>query len=217
MIINESWDLVLSDVINSEDFKTLMNRVDNEYKTKVIYPPYEEIFKVYQLINIEDIKVVIIGQDPYHTAKMANGIAFSVKNGTTKTPPSLRNIFSELERDLSVRNTNTDLSSWVKQGIFLLNTTLTVEEGKPASHSKYGWDLLTTETIRKISEKNDEVVFLLWGKHAQAFEKYINTEKHHVLKTSHPSPLSVNQGFKGCSHFSEIEKILNTKFDFTTY
>ncbi len=216
MVINESWDNVLSNTLGSIEFQALINRVGEEYKTKVIYPPYEEIFRVYNLINIEDIKVVIIGQDPYHTKEMANGIAFSVGKNAGKTPPSLRNIFKELERDLGVVNKSTDLTCWVKQGIFMLNTTLTVEEGKAGSHSKYGWDLLTTETVKKISELNNKVVFLLWGNHAQTFEKYIDKNKHFILKTSHPSPLSAHQGFLGCGHFSEIEKLLEIKFDFCT-
>ncbi len=216
MIINENWDKILNSVLNTQEFKTLLNVVKTEYENKVVYPPQEDIFKVYKLLDLEQIKVVILGQDPYHTRGMADGIAFSVSDNSLKIPPSLKNIFKELERDLGISNKNKDLTNWVKQGVFLLNTTLTVEEGKPASHSKLGWEKLTVETIKQISEKQPKVVFLLWGNFAQSFEKYIDKSKHTVLKTSHPSPLSVNKGFHGCGHFSQVQSIMNSKFDFTT-
>ncbi len=216
MIISEKWDDILQSVIVSDEFSELLSKVNAEYENKVIYPPKEEIFKVYRLLNIEDIKVVILGQDPYHTKGMADGIAFSVSDSSLKTPPSLKNIFKEIERDLGIQNKNKDLSNWVRQGVFLLNTTLTVEEGNANSHNKLGWDKLTTETIKQISEKQNKVVFLLWGSYAQSFEKYIDTTKHIVLKTSHPSPLSVTKGFMGCGHFSEVQKLLKTDIDFTT-
>ncbi len=216
MVINENWDKVLSNVIESKEFSETINKVNEEYDSKNVFPLKENIFRVYKMLSIEQIKVVILGQDPYHTKGMADGIAFSVSNNDLKAPPSLNNIFKEIKRDLGIINTNKDLTKWVEQGIFLLNTTLTVEEGKPASHSKLGWEKLTIETVKQISENQNKVIFLLWGNYAQNFEKYIDTNKHIVLKTSHPSPLSVNKGFNGCGHFSEIQKILNTKFDFTT-
>ncbi len=216
MIINENWDLELNEIIKSEKFKKLLEDVEKEYETNVVYPPKEDIFRVYRLLPLEDIKVVILGQDPYHTKGMADGVAFSVKTDIEKKPPSLINIFKEIERDLAISNKNSDLTNWVKQGVFLLNTTLTVVEGKPASHSKLGWDMLTTETIKLISLKCDKVVFMLWGNFAQSFEKYIDTTKHVVLKTSHPSPLSVSRGFKGCGHFSKANEILEHSIDFTT-
>ncbi len=216
MIINENWDDILSDVIKSDKFEKLLEKVSYAYTNSVVYPPKEDIFRVYKLLDLNDIKVVILGQDPYHTKGMADGIAFSVKNNFGKTPPSLVNIFKEIERDLCIKNTNTDLKNWVNQGVFLLNTTLTVEEGKPASHSKFGWEMLTKETVKQISNSNSNVVFLLWGNYAQRFEKYIDTNKHTILKTSHPSPLSVTKGFRGCGHFSRLQEILNCEIDFTT-
>ncbi len=216
MIINDKWDKILEIIIKSEDFKSLMSKVEEEYNKKNIFPPKDNIFRVYQLLDLEKIKVVILGQDPYHTKGMADGIAFSVSDNSLKTPPSLNNIFKEIKRDLGIVNTSKDLTNWVKQGVFLLNTTLTVEEGKPASHSKLGWEKLTIETIKQISLEQEKVVFLLWGNYAQNYEKFIDTSKHTILKTSHPSPLSVNKGFAGCSHFSEVQTILDTEIDFTT-
>ncbi len=216
MIINDKWDKVLSSVIYSDEIKKLIDRVNEEYTKNIIYPPKDDIFKVYRLLDLEKIRVVILGQDPYHTKGMADGIAFSVSNPESKMPPSLRNIFKEIKRDLGIVNENKDLSNWVNQGVFLLNTTLTVEEGKPASHSKYGWEHLTIETIRQISEQQKNVVFLLWGSYAQGFEKYIDTSKHTILKTSHPSPFSVKRGFDGCCHFSQVQEILGITIDFTT-
>ncbi len=216
MVINKHWDEVLSDVINTESFVETIKKVDVEYKTKEIYPPRDSIFKVYELVDIEDIKVVILGQDPYHTKGMANGIAFSVYNDFPKMPPSLRNIFKEIESDVGVRNTNKDLTPWVKQGIFLLNTTLTVEQGNANSHKDIGWNPLVVETIKKISGRNEKVAFMLWGNFAQGFEKYIDTEKHIVIKTAHPSPLSASRGFLGSRQFSEVEALLGAKFDWRT-
>ncbi len=216
MVINKHWDEVLSEVINSENFVKTMEKVEQEYSIKVIYPPKDCIFKVYKLVEIEDIKVVILGQDPYHTKGMANGIAFSVYNDFPKMPPSLRNIFKELESDLGIKNTNKDLTPWVKQGIFMLNTCLTVEEGKANSHKDIGWNQLVVETIKKISEKNNRVAFMLWGNFAQGFEKYIDLEKHIIIKTAHPSPLSASRGFLGSNQFSGVEELLGVKFDWRT-
>ncbi len=216
MVINEHWDEVLSDVIKSESFEKTLVKVEKEYITKEIYPPRDSIFKVYELVDIEDIKVVILGQDPYHTKGMANGIAFSVYNDFPKMPPSLRNIFKEIESDLGVKNNNKDLTPWVKQGIFMLNTTLTVEQGKANSHKDIGWNELVVETIKKISLSRDKVAFMLWGNFAQSFEKYIDTEKHIILKTVHPSPLSASRGFLGSKQFSRVEELLGTKFDWRT-
>ncbi len=216
MVINKHWDEILGDVIESKSFLETLRKVDDEYTLKEIYPPKDSIFKVYELVNIEDIKIVILGQDPYHTKGMANGIAFSVYNDFPKMPPSLRNIFKEIESDLGVKNTNKDLTPWVKQGIFLLNTTLTVEQGKANSHKDIGWNILVVETIKKISTENDKVAFMLWGNFAQGFEKYIDTEKHIIIKTVHPSPLSASRGFLGSKQFSDVEELLGAKFDWRT-
>ncbi len=216
MIINKHWDEVLSDIINTESFAKTIEKVNEEYRTKEIYPPRESVFKVFELVNIEDIKIVILGQDPYHTKGMANGIAFSVYNDFPKMPPSLRNIFKELESDLGVKNINKDLTPWVSQGIFMLNTTLTVEQGNANSHKDIGWNELVVETIKRISQMNEKVAFMLWGNFAQGFEKYIDTEKHIVIKTAHPSPLSASRGFLGSKQFSEVQELLGVKFDWRT-
>lgn len=216
MVINEHWDKILSEIIESDNFKSLMNTVDNEYLNKNIFPPRDKLFEVYKRLHINDIKVVILGQDPYHTKGMANGIAFSVENDHYKMPPSLRNIFKEIEDDKGIKNINKDLTPWVEQGIFLLNTTLTVEEGEANSHSKLGWDLLTTETIIKISDNCDKVAFLLWGNFAHKYEQYIDLDKHIIIKTAHPSPLSANRGFLGSRQFSKVEEMLGVSFDWRT-
>ncbi len=216
MLINEHWDEVLKDIINTEEFKNTIIKVEEEYKAKEIFPPKDKIFNVFKLVNINDIKIVILGQDPYHTEGMANGIAFSVYNDFSKMPPSLRNIFKELESDKGIKNSNKDLTPWVKQGIFMLNTTLTVEKGKANTHKNIGWNPLIVETIKKISENNDKVAFMLWGNFAQGFERYIDTDKHILIKTVHPSPLSANKGFLGSKQFSEVEKLLGIEFDWRT-
>lgn len=216
MVINEHWDEILCEVIESENFKNLINIVENEYLIKNIFPPREKVFEVYKRLHINDIKIVILGQDPYHTKGMANGIAFSAENEYYKMPPSLRNIFKELEEDIGIKNINKDLTPWVDQGIFLLNTTLTVEEGKANSHSKLGWDMLTTETIIKISEQCDKVAFLLWGNFAHKYEQYIDLDKHIVIKTAHPSPLSASRGFLGSKQFSMVEELLELNFNWQT-
>lgn len=216
MVINKKWDEILNKVIDSNDFKEILNRIDKEYESKIIFPPKEDIFKVYRLLDIDDIRVVILGQDPYHTKGMANGIAFSVNNNHPKMPPSLRNIFKEIESDIGIKNINKDLTPWVVQGIFLLNTTLTVEEGNANSHKYIGWNKLIIESIKKISERNDKVAFMLWGNFAQGFEKYIDMEKHIVIKTAHPSPLSASKGFLGSKQFSMVEELLETKFNWET-
>ncbi len=216
MIINEKWDDVLKEVLNSDSFKETLKNVELEYETKEIYPPKDDVFKVFRLVDINDIKIVILGQDPYHTEGMANGIAFSAYNDFPKMPPSLRNIFKEIESDLGIQNTNKDLEPWVKQGIFLINATLTVEKSKANSHKNIGWNQLVVETIKKISEVNDKVAFMLWGNFAQGYEKYIDTDKHIVIKTVHPSPLSASRGFFGSKQFSQVEELLGTKFDWRT-
>ncbi len=216
MQLNDDWRKTLSNVVETEKFQELLKTIEKEYSTKEIYPPKENIFKVYNLINVNDVKIVILGQDPYHTEGMANGIAFSTYNDFPKMPPSLRNIFKEIESDIGVSNTNKNLEPWVKQGIFLLNTTLTVEKSKANSHKNIGWNDFVIETIKQISNVNDKVAFMLWGNFAQGFEKYIDSGKHVVIKTVHPSPLSANKGFLGSKQFSEVERLLGVKFDWRT-
>lgn len=211
MVISKSWDKALSGVVNGSRFKSFMDNVKKEYEENRVYPEYDKIFEAYKLVDIDKIKVVILGQDPYHTKDMANGLAFSVYNQYSKIPPSLRNIFKEIESETGILNTNKDLTPWAEQGVFLLNTTLTVIEGTANSHKNLGWGDFTIRTIKRINEKNPFVIFLLWGNDAHKYEKYINTNKHKVIKTSHPSPLSAKKSFFGSNQFNEVNEILVEK------
>jgi len=192
-------------------FQNLMNFVEEEYQSKTIYPSKENIFNCFEIVDFNKVKVVILGQDPYHGAFQANGLAFSVQKGV-KLPPSLKNIFKELEDDLQVRNIiNGDLTTWAKQGVLLLNATLTVEESKPGSHQKKGWEEFTDAVIDVLSTKRDNLVFVLWGSYAQKKGKMIDKEQHLVIETAHPSPLSVYRGFYESKPFSKINNFLNEK------
>ena len=176
---------------------------------KTIYPPKKEIFKAFELTAPENTKVIILGQDPYHNFNQANGLCFSV-NEKQLLPPSLKNIFKELEDDLGIENyKHGDLSSWAKQGVLLMNTSLTVEKGKPGSHLKFGWEQLTDQVIRSFNKKK-KIVFMLWGKSAAKKKKLIDEDKHFVLEASHPSPFSCHKGFFGCNHFSRCNNFLKT-------
>jgi uracil-DNA glycosylase len=163
-----------------------------------IFPPQEHIFRAFSFFNMNDLKVVIIGQDPYHTKTLADGLCFSVPNGS-KMPPSLRNIFKELERSYNVKRTDTDLSDWAKQGVLLINTAFTVEENKPGSHAKH-WKNFTRELLTHIGQNSEHVIYMLWGNHAQSYEDCINVSRNMILKHTHPSPLS-RKPFVGNNHF----------------
>lgn len=186
-----------------------MNFVKNQRLNSIIYPDQKDVFNAFLLTNFNDIKVVIIGQDPYFSKNQAHGLSFSVPIGCT-IPPSLKNIHKELNNDFKKKYIfhHGCLESWSNQGVFLLNTTLTVESGKPKSHSNIGWDIFTDKVISEISLHRHSVVFLLWGNDAKKKCKLIDTNNHYILKTSHPSPLSVYRGFFGCRHFSKANKIL---------
>ena len=176
---------------------------------KVVYPPAEQVHSAFALTAPGDIKVVILGQDPYHGPDQAHGLCFSVLPGV-KVPPSLNNIYKELERDFSgfERPGHGYLHSWATRGVFLLNTVLTVEQGAAHSHAKCGWEAFTDAVIEKINRECQGVVFMLWGSHAQKKGRFIDTDRHHVLASSHPSPLSAHRGFLGCGHFSQANKLL---------
>ena len=175
---------------------------------RVVYPPEDLIFNAFKLTPLEKVKVVIVGQDPYHGQGQAHGLCFSVNAGI-KLPPSLKNIFKELHTDLGIPvPTSGNLESWAKQGVLLLNAVLTVRSGEPGSHQNRGWEQFTDRVIRLLSEKKHRVVFLLWGRYAQAKESLIDKQKHFILKAAHPSPFSAYQGFFGCRHFSQTNKIL---------
>lgn len=191
-------------------FKQLQLFIDQEEKAgKTIFPASEKRFNAFLLTELKDIKVVILGQDPYHGEGQAHGLSFSVQEGT-KLPPSLRNIYKELADDLDWKTTpdNGDLTHWAKQGVLLLNTVLTVEKSAAGSHAKKGWEQFTDNVIEHINQETDGVVFLLWGSYAIKKSKMIDPSKHHILTAVHPSPLSAYRGFFGCKHFSKTNQLL---------
>lgn len=202
--ISDSWKTHLKEEFNKSYFKSLMEFVDEEYKQYTCFPEKENIFNAFNLCSFENLKVVIIGQDPYHDIGQANGLCFSVNDGM-KIPPSLKNIYKELESDLGNTNSNNgNLESWAKQGVLLLNATLTVRAHQAGSHQKMGWETFTDSVIKLISDKKKNVIFLLWGGFAKKKTKLINSKKHYILTSGHPSPLSANRGYWfGNKHFSE--------------
>lgn len=205
-----TWKEVLLPIKNSVYFTELWKNVKREYATEKCFPPKEEIFRALELTAFDDIKVVIIGQDPYHNDFQANGLCFSVSD-KVKAPPSLRNIFKELESDLGIVKTTNELDSWAKQGVLMLNATLTVKAHQPNSHQYLGWQTFTDFIIKAISEKKENVVFILWGAFAQKKEQLIDQQKHLVIKSPHPSPFSAHRGFFGSRPFSKINEFLKTK------
>jgi uracil-DNA glycosylase len=211
--IHSSWSEILGPELESDYLKKLLQSLkDQKNEGVLIYPPEELLFNAFTQTSFINLKVVIIGQDPYHGAGQAHGLAFSVPNGV-RFPPSLNNIFKELEHDYPdfKRPVHGNLSSWAAQGILLLNTTLSVEGAKPASHQKKGWEIFTDHVIRKLSENKAGLIFLLWGKHAQTKKALIDAEKHYILEAAHPSPLSAHSGFFGCRHFSKTNELLKAK------
>lgn len=206
MKINNDWDNVLVDVLNSAWFINLMNTVEEEYNNKTIFPLKENIFNSFKLTPFKDVKVVILGQDPYHGENEAHGLSFSVMNNCSM-PPSLSNIFKELYNDLGIKRENTDLTDWAKQGVLLLNSILTVEKDKALSHSWIEWEKFTDCVIKELSNRGN-VIFVLWGSFARRKRVLINTEKNYIIESVHPSPLSCYRGFFGSKPFSKINKIL---------
>jgi uracil-DNA glycosylase len=186
-----------------KEINEIISKID--FENKIIYPVKDNIFNAYKLTPYENIKVVIIGQDPYHNEGQAQGLAFSVPN-EFKLPPSLRNIYTELSSDLNISNVNGNLEDWAKQGVFLINTILTVEKNTPLAHSKIGWDKFVLDSIKEINKKNN-IIFLLWGGEAKKFKKYIS-DKNFIIESAHPSPLSCYRGFWGSKPFSKINDIL---------
>lgn len=207
-----TWEQLLKEEKKKPYFLELLTRIrDAQNQGKHIYPKNKDIFNALNLTPFESIKVVIMGQDPYHGPNQAHGLCFSVQPGI-KPPPSLMNIFNELERDLGFIPPNHGcLESWSKQGVLLLNQCLTVEAGKPGSHHDWGWSMFTEKILSLINQQRDGVIFLLWGSHAQKHIGLIDDTKHHILTTSHPSPLSAHRGFKGCKHFSKTNEILKNQ------
>ena len=206
--LNNDWKKVLNSSISSPYFTDLSLFLASEFDQKEIFPPVDVVFSAFQHCSFQDTKVVIIGQDPYHGHGQAQGLSFSVPSAFP-LPPSLRNIYKELYDDLKVIRCDGDLSSWANQGVLLLNSVLTVRSGEPNSHAKQGWEEFTQNVIRNLSEQKQNVVFVLWGAHAQKLAKHIDSSKHLIIQASHPSPLSANRGgFFGTKPFSQINQYL---------
>lgn len=207
-IIGNDWDIILGSYFKSPIFKELLKKVNKEYQNKIVYPLKKDIFNALKSTPFNNVKVVILGQDPYHGEGEAHGLAFSVKPGI-KLPPSLKNIFKELENDLNIKAPlNGDLTLWAREGVLLLNTCLTVIKDSPNSHQNIGWDKLTNLIIEKLNDKESPVVFILWGNFAKSKKELITNPKHLILESSHPSPLSVNRNFFGSKPFSKTNEFL---------
>ena len=205
--MHSSWEEIFNNYPKIDELNNMIKEIDEQRLTKTIYPAKEQVFRVFDLA-LEDIKVVILGQDPYHNPDQACGLSFSVNDGVP-LPKSLINIYKELHDDLGIKPAKTgNLESWFKQGVFLLNAVLTVEKNSPASHSKMGWENFTDYIIENISEKNENVVFVLWGAYARSKNKLIDPSKHKIIESAHPSPLSAYRGFFGSKVFSQINNYL---------
>lgn len=210
-MIGNDWDQVLEVIWNSNGFKKFYNMIMNEYDKKVIYPPKDYIFNALKLTSYKDTKVVIVGQDPYHGEHQAHGLSFSVQKGV-KLPPSLQNIYKELESDLGVPpRSDGDLTGWAKQGVLMLNAVLTVEKDKAASHRNLGWEPMTDYIIKTLNKKEEPVVFILWGNFAKEKAKLITNPNHYIIISPHPSPFSAYSGFFGSKPFSKTNDYLVSK------
>lgn len=209
IMIGNSWDDVLKEEIHKDYFKKLVKFLNEESKCKEIYPKSVNLFRALKLTDYKDVNVVILGQDPYHGENEANGLCFSVNHGV-RTPPSLQNIFKELKSDLGITRTDTDLSDWASQGILLLNTVLTVEKDKPFSHRDKGWEIFTDVIIKKLNEKQDPIVFILWGSAAKSKKILLTNKIHMIVESAHPSPLSYYKGFEGSRPFSKANALLKS-------
>ena len=207
-MIGNDWDQKLSIVLESQGFSSFLKMIKLKYNEKEIYPPQELIFNAFKNTTFANTKVVIIGQDPYHGKKEANGLAFSV-NKEIKIPPSLRNIYKELHNDLKIKiPSHGDLTSWAKEGVLLLNSVLTVEKDNPASHKSLGWELFTDYVIKTLNNKETPIVFILWGNFAKSKKQFITNKKHLIIESTHPSPFSANSGFFGSKPFSKTNAYL---------
>lgn len=207
-----TWTDVLAPIKNTPYFEQLWEKVKQEYATTQVFPPKKQIFRALEITPFEEVKVVIIGQDPYHNDFQANGLCFSVSEQVA-APPSLKNIFTELKDDLGIERQSKELDDWGKQGVLMLNATLTVRAHSPNSHKDLGWEKFTDFIIKEISDKKENVVFVLWGAFAQKKAELINPAKHLIIKSAHPSPFSVYRGFYGSRPFSKINDYLVSKGD----
>lgn len=206
-MINQNWDIALKEEVNRPYFKELGMFVKNEYKNKTCYPAYADIFNAFRYTDYNDVKVVILGQDPYHGEKEAHGLSFSVHDDVRR-PPSLQNILKELEDDLGIKKEGNDLTDWAKQGVFLLNSIMSVIKDRPLSHKDKGWEIFTDAVISKLNERKTPIVFVLWGSYARSKKTLITNPKHLILESVHPSPLSAHRGFFGSKPFSKINSFL---------
>lgn len=210
-MLGNGWDIILSEEYKKDYFLKLKDFVLSEYNSKTIYPPIKEIFNAFYYTPYKDVRVVILGQDPYHGVGQAEGLSFSVKEGITK-PPSLINIFKELHDDLGCDiPKNGSLVPWAKQGILLLNAVLTVEANKAASHKGKGWEIFTDSVIKALNKRDEPIVFILWGSYARSKKSFITNPNHYVIESAHPSPLSAYNGFFGSRPFSKTNTFLKSK------
>lgn len=207
-MFNNDWDLILGEEVDKPYFRSLMERVNEAYEQSTVYPPKEDVFRALQQTSYQSTKVVILGQDPYHGPKQAQGLSFSVSRGVT-IPPSLRNIYKELTADLGIpAPTHGSLLSWAHQGVLLLNAVLTVRKGEPNSHKGMGWEIFTDAVISKLNERELPIVFILWGSYAQKKGSFIDRSRHKVIESSHPSPFAAHKGFFGSRPFSAANAFL---------
>ena len=206
-----TWEDIIDLEKQKDYYKSLEKEINKRYKTTTVFPEKQNIFKAFSLTKLDNLKVVILGQDPYHGFGQAQGLAFSTP-ANIKNPPSMQNILKEIQSDLGKKSIceDGDLTPWAKQGVLLLNTILTVEEAKPKSHHNLGWEVFTDNVIKYISDNCEDTIFILWGSPAISKTKLIDTKKHHILTAPHPSPLSSYRGFFGCKHFSQTNNILKS-------
>lgn len=204
---NTLWYDIMSEEYNKKYFIDLENYIIEEYKNKIVFPDSDSVFKALKLTDYNDVKVVILGQDPYHGIGEAQGLSFSVPNNIQK-PPSLRNIFKELKSDLDIERESNDLTDWANQGILLLNSILTVVKDSPLSHKDKGWEIFTDEIIRKLNNRKKPIVFILWGNYARSKKNLITNKNHFIIESAHPSPLSASRGFFGSKPFSKANDFL---------
>ena len=210
VVLNNDWDEILKDEFKKSYYLELREFLKKEYSTQRVYPPMNDIYNTLRLTSYKNTLVVILGQDPYHVPNQAHGLCFSVKIGV-EPPPSLKNIFKELYNELSIPEPECgELIGWAKQGVLLLNTTLTVREGQPQSHLGHGWETLTDNIISILNGRDEPIVFMLWGRNARAKKSLITNPRHLVLECAHPSPLSAYAGFFGCGHFTRANEFLSS-------